>query len=50
MGILAVVLGILGVVCSLIATFLFGTVGGVISGALGAAAVVLSCLKKKNKA
>ena len=48
MGILAVVLGILGVVCSLIATFLFGTVGGVISGALGAAAVVLSCLKKKK--
>ena len=48
MGILAVVIGILGIGCSLFATFLFGTVGGIIAGVLGAAAIVLSYLKAKN--
>ena len=48
MGILAIFLGILGIVCSLFATFLFGTVGGIVAGVLGAAAIALSYLKARN--
>ena len=48
MGILAVILGILAVVCALVATFLFGTVGGVVAGVLGAGAAALSYLKAKK--
>ncbi len=48
MGILAVILGILAVVCAAFATFLFGTVGGLIAGVLGAGAVVLGILKRKK--
>ena len=32
----------------MLATFFFGTVGGIVAGALGAAAIVLSYLKAKN--
>lgn len=48
MGILAVILGILAVACAVVATFLFGTVGGVVAGALGVVAIVLSVLKRKK--
>ena len=49
MGILAVILGILAVACAVIATFLFGTVGGVVAGVLGAVAIALSVLKIKKE-
>ena len=48
MGIMAVILGILAALCALLATFLFGTAGGVIAGVLGAVAIVLGILKKKK--
>ena len=49
MGILAVVLGILAVLCALLATFLFGMTGGIIAAVLGAAAIVLGILKRKKE-
>ena len=48
MGILAVILGILAVVCAALATFLFGTAGGILAAVLGAAAIVLGILKRKK--
>ena len=48
MGILAVILGLLAIVCSLLATALFGTTGGIITAVLAAAAIVLSILKRKK--
>ena len=48
MGIAAVILGLLGILLALLATFLFGTVGGVIAGALGVLAIVLGFLKRRR--
>ena len=48
MGILAVILGILAVICSFFVTALFGTTGGIITAVLGAAAIVLGVLKRKK--
>ena len=48
MGILAVVLGLLAIVCSFLATVLFGTTGGIITVVLAAAAIVLGILKRKK--
>ena len=48
MGILAVILGILAVVCAIIATFLFGTGGGVVAGLLAVGAIVLGVLKRRK--
>ena len=48
MGILAIILGILGIICALLGTFIFGTAGGVVAGVLGAGAAVLSYLKAKK--
>ena len=46
MGILAVILGILAVLCALLGTFLFGTTGVVISVILAAAAIGLAVYKR----
>ena len=48
MGILAIVLGILAIVCAFLATFLFGTTGAIIAAVLAVAAVVLAFLKRKK--
>jgi len=48
MGVLAIVLGILAIVCALIATFLFGTTGVIIAAVLAVAAVALAFLKRKK--
>ena len=48
MGIFAVVLGILAVVCAAFATFLFGTAGGIFAAVLGVGAVVLGVLKRRK--
>ena len=48
MGILAVILGILAVVCAFFATFLFGTAGCIVAAVLAVAAVVLAILKRKK--
>lgn len=48
MGILAVILGILAVICSFFVTALFGTTGGIITAVLGAAAIALGILKRKK--
>ena len=48
MGILAVVLGILAIVCAFFATFLFGTTGAIVAAVLAVAAVVLAFLKRKK--
>ena len=48
MGILAVILGLLAIVCSLLATALFGTTGGIITAVLAAVAIVLGILKRKK--
>ena len=49
MGILAVVLGVVAAACALLATFLFGTVGGIVAGVLAAAAIVLGIVKRKKE-
>ena len=48
MGILAVILGLLAVVCSFFVTALFGTTGGIIAGVLAAVAIILGILKRKK--
>ena len=48
MGILGVILGILAVVCALLATFLFGTTGGIIAGVLAVIAILLGILKRRK--
>ena len=48
MGILAVLLGIVAAACVLMATFLFGTTGGIVAGVLAAAAIVLGFVKRKK--
>ena len=48
MGILAVLLGIVAAACALMATFLFGTTGGIVAGVLAAAAIVLGFVKRKK--
>ena len=48
MGIIAVVLGILAIVCAFLATFLFGTTGAIIAAVLAVAAVALAFLKRKK--
>lgn len=48
MGIIAVVLGILAIMCAFLATFLFGTTGAIIAAVLAVAAVVLAFLKRKK--
>ena len=49
MGIFGVILGIVGIAAALLATFLFGTTGGIIAGVIGAIAIVLGLLKRKNE-
>lgn len=46
MGILAVILSLLAVVCALLATMLFGTTGGIIAGVLAAVAIALGVYKR----
>ncbi len=46
MGALAVVLGILAVVCAMLATFLFGSTGAVIAAVLAVAAIALGVFKR----
>ena len=46
MGILAVVLGILAVLCALLATFLFGSSGAVVAAILAVAAIALAVFKR----
>lgn len=48
MGIVGVIVGIVAVLAALALTFLFGTVGGIIAGVLGALAVVLGILKRRK--
>ncbi len=48
MGIFAVVLGILAIVCAAFATFLFGTAGGIFAAVLGVGAVVLGVMKRRK--
>ena len=48
MGILAVILGLLAIVCSIFATVLFGTTGGIIAAVLAAVAILLGILKRKK--
>ncbi|MBQ9324603.1 MAG: hypothetical protein IJ246_02415 [Clostridia bacterium] len=48
MGILGVILGILAVLCALLATFLFGTTGTVIAVVLAAAAIILAVVKRSK--
>ena len=48
MGILGVIVGILAVVCALLATFLFGITGGIIAAALAVVAIVLGILKRSK--
>lgn len=49
MGVLGVILGILALLCAVMATFLFGTVGGVVAGVLAVGAVVLGFLKRNKQ-
>ena len=48
MGVAAVIIGIVALLLALLATFLFGTVGGIIAAVAGAAAIVLAFLKRKQ--
>lgn len=48
MGVLAVILGIIALLCALLGTFLFGTTGMIIAAALAAAACVLAFVKRKK--
>ena len=48
MGILAVVLGLLAIVCALLGTFLFGTTGAIIAAVLAVVAIALAFLKRKK--
>ena len=48
MGILAVLIGIAAVACAFLATLLYGTVGGIVAGVLGAIAIALAILKRKK--
>ena len=48
MGIFAVILGLLGVAGALMATFLFGTMGAIVSGVLGALAIILGVAKRSK--
>ena len=48
MGILAVILGLLAIACAFLATFLFGTMGGIIAGVMGLIAIVLGLLKRRK--
>lgn len=48
MAVLGIILGIIAILCAVFATFLFGTVGGIIAGLLGAGAIVLGFLKRKK--
>ena len=48
MGIFGVILGIVAVLCGLLATFLFGTTGAVIAAVIAAAAIALGVLKRKK--
>ncbi len=48
MGILAVVLGLVAIVCAIFVSLLLGTTGGIIAGVLGVGAVVLGLLKRKK--
>lgn len=49
MGILAVILGILALLCAVLGTMLFGTMGCIISVVLAAAAIVLAILNRNRK-
>jgi len=48
MGVLAVILGILALACGVLATFLFGTTGAIVAGALAVGAIVLGFLKRRK--
>lgn len=49
MGILAVILAILAVLCAALGTFLFGTTGLIAACVLAAAAIVLGFLKRRRE-
>ena len=46
MGIIAVILGILAVACAALATFLFGTTGGIVAGVIGGCALLLAVFRR----
>ena len=48
MGILAVLLGLVAIVCALFGTFLFGTTGAIIAGVLAIMAIVLAVVKRST--
>ena len=48
MGILAVLLGLVAIVCALFGTFLFGTAGAIIAGVLAILAIVLAVVKRST--
>lgn len=48
MGVLSVILGILAILCALLATFLLGTTGCIIACVVAAAAIVLAFLKRNK--
>ncbi len=49
MGVAAVILGIVAAALGFFATFLFGTVGGIVAGVFAVLAIVLGILKKKKE-
>ena len=48
MGIWAVILGILAVLCALFGTFLFGTVGGIATAVVAVVAILLGVTKRRK--
>ena len=48
MGIIAVILGILAVICAVLATALFGIEGGIAAAILAVAAIALGILKRRR--
>ncbi len=49
MGIAAVILGLLAMVCAVFATALFGITGGIIAGVLAVIAIVLGIVKRNKE-
>ena len=48
MGVFAVILSILAVLCAVLAPFLFGTTGAIIAAAVAVVAVILAFLKRRK--
>ena len=48
MGVVGVIIGIVGILCALMSTFLYGYIGCIVSVVIAIAAIVLGILKRKN--